>query len=167
MSDGGLQLRRQLFTVGVLFVVDLLTTGCCSIIHQPMQDVSIASEPTKARVIIDGQPRGETPLVAPLKRKHTHTIRLELEGYQPHEMFLTRKVSGWVWGNIALGGLIGLAVDAIDGSMYKLTPKQVQATLSKAEAKVLYQGDDMYILVSLRASPEWERVGALTPDAGE
>ena len=132
-----------------------------------MQEVAIGSDPTHARVTIDNQQRGVTPLVAELKRKDNHAIRLELDGYQPHEMSLTRKVSGWVWGNIVFGGLIGLAVDAINGAMYKLTPEQVQATLSKVDAKVLYNDDQMYVFVTLRPAPEWEKVSALAPVAGE
>lgn len=161
------QPQWQVPAVVALLVVCFLTPSCCSIIHQTMQEVAIGSDPTKASVTVDAQQRGETPLVVELKRKNNHTIRLELEGYQPHEMSLTRKVSGWVWGNIVFGGLIGLAVDAINGAMYKLTPEQVQATLSEAHAKVLYSDDQIYVFVTLRAAPEWEQVSALAPVAGE
>lgn len=78
----------------VVLATSLAAPGCCSIIHQTMQEVSISSQPTSAQVIIDAEQRGETPLVVELKRKNSHTIRVELEGYEPHEIALTRKVSG-------------------------------------------------------------------------
>ncbi len=105
--------RSALFTA---LVVSL--TGCCSIIHGTRQDVGISSAPTGAMVKIDNVLSGNTPVVAKLTRKDNHFVRVELSGYQPFDMTLTRSVSGWVWGNIVFGGLIGLAVDAIDGAFY-------------------------------------------------
>jgi hypothetical protein len=31
-----------------------------------------------------------------------------MPGYQPIDLALTGSVSGWVWGNVAFGGLTGL-----------------------------------------------------------
>ncbi|HYB63654.1 MAG TPA: PEGA domain-containing protein, partial [Steroidobacteraceae bacterium] len=110
--------------------------GCCSIIHGTRQDVGINSSPTGALVKVDNAPSGNTPLVAKLTRKDNHVVHIELSGYQPFDLTLTRSVSGWVWGNIVFGGLIGLAVDAIDGAFYNLTPDQVTATLAANHASV-------------------------------
>lgn len=46
-----------------------------------------------------------------------------MDGYLPDETTLTKKVSGWVRGNLVFGGLIGLAVDAISGGMAQLLEK--------------------------------------------
>ncbi len=54
-----------------------------------------------------------------------------MPGYQPFEATLTRSVSGWVWGNIVIGGLIGLAVDSISGGLYSLAPEQITGVLNK------------------------------------
>jgi len=116
-------------------------TGCCSIIHGTRQDVGISSAPTGAMVKIDNVSSGNTPVVAKLTRKDNHFVRVELSGYQPFDMTLTRSVSGWVWGNIVFGGLIGLAVDAIDGAFYNLSPEQVSATLAANHASVSKTGD--------------------------
>jgi len=35
---------------------------------------------------VNGQPRGDTPIVADLDRKDQHRIRIELEGYPPYEV---------------------------------------------------------------------------------
>src|SRR6266566_2573403 len=88
--------------------------SCASIIHGAHQDVGVSSNPTGAQVSVDGQIKGTTPVVANLTRKDNHIVRSELAGYKPYETTVTRKVRGWVWGNIVFGGLIGLAVDAID-----------------------------------------------------
>jgi hypothetical protein len=77
-------------------------------------------------------------------------------------MGLTRSVSGWVWGNIVFGGIIGLAVDAITGGLYKLSPEQVSAQLQRAGGDAAADGGDALVLtVILRPGPGMERVGTL------
>src|SRR6056297_542367 len=108
------------FLVSVLVATAVLLSGCASIIHGTGQDVGFSSSPTNALVTINGVELGRTPLTTELKRKNNHMVKLELDGYMPYETTFTRKVSGWVWGNIVFGGLIGLAVDGISGGIYKL-----------------------------------------------
>ncbi|MGH7553307.1 MAG: PEGA domain-containing protein, partial [Longimicrobiales bacterium] len=117
----------------ILLGTILVLSGCATIMHGTKQSVGISSAPAGANIFIDNAPFGATPMVADLARKDHHTIRLEMEGYQPFAMSVSRGVSGWVVGNILFGGLIGLAVDAISGGMYKLTPEQVSATLAQGE----------------------------------
>ena len=148
--------RSALFTA---LVVSL--TGCCSIIHGTRQDVGISSAPTGAMVKIDNVSSGNTPVVAKLTRKDNHFVRVELSGYQPFDMTLTRSVSGWVWGNIVFGGLIGLAVDAIDGAFYNLSPEQVSATLAANHASVSKTGDGIYLFAVLKPEPGWVKAGQL------
>ena len=143
----------------IALVVSL--TGCCSIIHGTRQDVGISSAPTGAMVKIDNVSSGNTPVVAKLTRKDNHFVRVELSGYQPFDMSLTRSVSGWVWGNIVFGGLIGLAIDAIDGAFYNLSPEQVSATLAANHASVSKTGDGIYLFAVLKPEPGWVKVGQL------
>lgn len=135
--------------------------SCASIIHGTHQDVGISSNPTGAQVSVDGQVKGATPVVANLTRKDNHIVRIELAGYKPYETTLTRKVSGWVWGNIVFGGLIGLAVDAINGALYNLTPEQVSAALLAGTAHMVPTRDGMYIALVLASQPGWQKVGQL------
>ncbi len=148
--------RSALFTA---LVVSL--TGCCSIIHGTRQDVGISSAPTGAMVKIDNVLSGNTPVVAKLTRKDNHFVRVELSGYQPFDMTLTRSVSGWVWGNIVFGGLIGLAVDAIDGAFYNPSPEQVSATPAANHASVSKTGDGIYLFAVLKPEPGWVKAGQL------
>ena len=135
--------------------------SCASIIHGTHQDVGISSNPTGAQVSVDGQVKGATPVVANLTRKDNHIVRIELAGYKPYETTLTRKVSGWVWGNIVFGGLIGLAVDAINGALYNLSPEQVSAALLAGTAHMVPTRDGMYIALVLASQPGWQKVGQL------
>ena len=103
----------------------LLLWGCATIMHGTSQQVGLSSSPSGARVSINTKPIGVTPIFANLSRGDNHIIKIDLEGYLPFEMTVTRKVSGWVWGNIVFGGLIGLVVDAATGGLYNLSPEQI------------------------------------------
>lgn len=140
----------------------LFTQACGTIIHGTTQEVGISSHPGNATVTINGQNHGNTPMLIDLKRKDSHMVKLELEGYQTYETNLIRKTSGWVWGNIVFGGLIGLVIDASAGGMYKLSPEQIEAELRSSQTGAL--SDGLYIAVVLEADPSWEQVGSLNPD---
>ncbi len=146
--------------VAVVGLVAALS-GCASIMNGTRQAVGISSSPTAATVTADGVSQGRTPVVAQLARKDNHIVRIELEGYQPFEATLTRSVSGWVWGNIVFGGLIGLAVDAISGGLYKLTPEQVTATLGRTTARTHGEDGALSLAVVLEPDPGWQRIGSL------
>jgi len=152
----------HVFTRFLATAAGVLALGACAtIIHGGKQDVAISSSPTSATVTIDNQSRGSTPMVASLTRKERHLVRIELPGYQPFETTLTRGVSGWVWGNIVFGGLIGLAVDAIGGGMYKLTPQQLSAQLTSGSAQVVPTDNGLYMVVVLKPEAGWQRIGQL------
>jgi len=59
------------------------------------------------------------------------------------------------------GGLIGLAVDAINGALYNLTPEQVSAALLAGTAHMVPTRDGMYIALVLASQPGWQKVGQL------
>jgi hypothetical protein len=136
-------------------------SGCATIIHGTRQDVAFSSSPTGAEVWVDSVKMGETPVVAKLRRKDTHAVRFVLNGYRPYETTITRSVSGWVFGNIVFGGLIGLGVDAISGSIYKLSPEKVTGTLTDARTVALAKADAIYIDVEMKPQPGWELIGQL------
>lgn len=146
----------------LFFSLVFCLSGCATIIHGSHQSIGIGSSPTGAKVYVDDQLMGQTPTIVNLPRKYYHQIKIDLPGYQPYEMQFTRKVDAWIAGNILFGGLIGLGVDAITGSMYKLTPDQVQATLSHQEAFFPRKQNDIFITVVLKPDPGWLCIGQLT-----
>jgi hypothetical protein len=147
----------------------MMTSGCATVFNGTSQEIGIASSPTGAAVTIDGVSYGSTPAIADLKRKNNHLVRVELTGYQPYETTLTKKVSGWVWGNILIGGLIGLAIDAISGGLYKLTPDQLTAALQREpgapsaapSARLGPESSTIYVLAVLQPDPSWTKIAQL------
>ena len=142
-------------------VAAVATVGCATIMHGTSQNIGISSSPTGATVTVDNKPLGNTPLFADLKRGEGHVVTIEMAGYEKSQLTLTKSVSGWVWGNIVFGGLIGLAVDAISGGLYNLSPEQLNAELRKNGAKSSSSKDGIIVVAVLRPDPAWQKIGSL------
>lgn len=151
---------KKLHLSAALFLAVLILSGCATIIHGSRQTVGISSNPSNAKVTIDGHSYGATPASALLTRKDNHLVKIDLPGYMPYETTLTRSVDGWIAGNIIFGGLIGLAVDAITGGMYKLSPDQIQSQLMNQTAGRIIE-DNIYLFITLNPDPQWELVDNL------
>jgi len=107
--------------------------GCSTIVNGTSQAVSISSDPPGARVEVDGNMRGSTPISIDLKRKSNHLVTITLDGYQAEQISINKVISGAVAGNIIAGGFIGWGVDAISGAQYKLKPDTIAVVLRKGE----------------------------------
>jgi len=57
-------------------------------------------------------------------------VKFELDGYQLYQTRLTQKFNGWCFGNILIGGLIGIVVDVSTGAMYTLSPSVINVDMS-------------------------------------
>ncbi|WP_411384411.1 hypothetical protein ACK3BK_12405 [Pseudomonas sp. L7] len=152
--------RNIQFTSAMLAVA--LLNGCASIIGDSKYPVTIASTPPEASFDIvnrSGQViyNGVTPTVVTLQsgeryfRGETYTLRFKKEGYPDRQVELDSSVSGWYWGNLLLGGVIGmLIVDPITGAMYKL-PERVSTDMG---AKVSIAPNQLQISTVDDLSPE-------------
>jgi hypothetical protein len=140
-------------------------SGCATIFTGGgSQKVSIASTPPGAQVSIANRAgqvvsTGTTPFEVKLKKgagyfkSENYTLSFTMPGYQPQQARLTPRLSGWYFGNIAIGGLIGMVgIDPATGAMYKLEPKDVAVTL---QALKVAQGptDESLVIVATTQLP--------------
>jgi hypothetical protein len=142
-----------------LVIVCIFLTNCATIIHGAREEVAFSSRPSSATIKINGQDFGQTPKVIKLKRSGTYLIKIELPGYLPTELTIDHKVDGWIVGNVFIGGLIGIVIDASTGAMFHLTPDQINATLKSSN--VMLNGNNMYISAVMNVDPSWEKIGTL------
>ena len=144
-----------------LMLALLSMTSCATIRHGTTQSIGISSNPTNASVWLDRSFVGYTPIRVGMTRKDNHVVNIELEGYQPYEATFSRKLSGWVFGNILFWGFIGVAIDAISGGIYSLTPDQVQAQLYANQIVYSKKSNDSFIAIVLQPDPSWQKIGNL------
>lgn len=104
-------------------------TGCATIVKGTTQEIPVSSDPTGARINVDGAPAGTTPATVTLSRKTNHMVTIEKEGFRPESVAITKSMGGAVAGNIIAGGLVGWGVDAVSGAQYNLNPKTVSVRL--------------------------------------
>ena len=157
-------MKRKAETMGIALILTLVSvlTGCATILKGTGQGMSITSRPSGAEVLVNNESKGVTPVSTKLRRKENHTIVIRLDGYEPYETVLTRQTSGWVFGNVLFGPgvVIGIAVDAISGGMYKFEPNAVNADLGTTAEATSSEGK-LHVVLVPRANPEWIKVGQL------
>lgn len=104
-------------------------SGCGTIVHGSMQNVSVSSDPPGAIVQVDGAGSYKTPTSVKLKRKGDHVIAFSMDGYHTEQVVVSSVVTGAFAGNILFGGIIGGAVDMASGGAYRLEPNAVAVSM--------------------------------------
>ncbi|PAJ70141.1 hypothetical protein CJF42_26090 [Pseudoalteromonas sp. NBT06-2] len=120
----------------------IIMSGCSSIVSKSDYAVAINSNPGGSTFVITNRAgqkveSGITPSTVTLKsssgyfKGETYTLVLNKKGFSEKTYTLTSSVDGWYFGNILLGGLIGmLIVDPATGAMYNL-PDRVDISLDQ------------------------------------
>ena len=93
-----------------------------------------------------------------MARRKNHLLLLRIDGYQPYELPLKRKLDGWVFGNLVIGGIPGIAIDFLTGSIYRLTPRDIYPTLTINSST---GSDEVALYVTMSPDPSWEMIGKL------
>ncbi|MBF0569903.1 MAG: PEGA domain-containing protein [Candidatus Omnitrophica bacterium] len=147
---------------GMLAAV-LFLTGCASIVGKNIFPLTINSNPDGAVVLVEDEHgkkvfNGTTPTTVTLAsgeayfHAKTYNITFSKPGYVEQHAVVKSTLSGWYWGNIIFGGLIGmLIVDPITGNMWKL-PTEVVGNLTKQTA--LNQIEQTLQIVTLDQVPQ-------------
>ncbi|MFI5152570.1 MAG: PEGA domain-containing protein [Chitinophagales bacterium] len=157
-------MRKSVTQFVVLALISMIFTQCATIISGSRQIISIESEPKKAKLLIDGIDVGYTPYATKLARRSTHQIELQLEGYETYHMKITKTVNGWIFGNILIGGLVGIAIDGATGSMFSLRPSDVYAQMNAnpgSKTSLQHKSDGLYFTLVLKADEQWRKIGQL------
>lgn len=106
--------------------VAMLVAGCGSITRGTSEAVAINSTPIGAQVTTDIGMSCTAPCTLKVPRNKDFTITASAPGYKTSTLKVGRKVSGGgaagMAGNVVLGGLIGIAVDAGTGAAMDHTP---------------------------------------------
>jgi len=131
------------FTAYVSFVLlaSVLLAGCATLFGGgPQQKVSFSADQPKASFLIKDQAGnvvfdGQDPGTILLAKKNTYTVQVSLDGYAKQTLMISQGINGWFWGNLCLGGVVGMGIDFVTGSMWDLRPSKVAVKLHTAMAE--------------------------------
>jgi hypothetical protein len=119
----------------MLCALGLAAAGCATVVAGTTQEVYVQTEPSGAECRMDKQGVNvgivnPTPGKVKLPRsKDSVVARCTLAGYEPSNEVLVSSFSGATVGNILLGGLVGIAVDAASGANNKY-PERVTVVMT-------------------------------------
>ena len=110
--------------------------GCASVTRGTTENISISSTPAGATAELSGLDNPTvcvTPCVVVAKRNADITVTINKAGYEPQVIPLTKEIPGTgavgFDGNVLVGGLVGMGVDAATGAAMDHKPNPVTVTL--------------------------------------
>lgn len=139
---------KKLILLSSITGLILMISSCASIVSKSIWPLTVNSNPSGAVITISDRNsavvyKSTTPANVKLKsgagffKKESYKIKFELSGYDVREIPVECKLNGWYWGNIFIGGLIGmLIVDPATGAMYKLDAEYITENLSKKTGSI-------------------------------
>lgn len=115
--------------VGVIGMLAL--SGCATVVNGRTEPLGLSSNPAGAEVSIDGGVmKVMTPTSVELKRDENHSFVFHKDGYQDSSATVTSGTSGWVWGNLLAGGIVGGVVDFATGAAYKFSDDTLSVNMT-------------------------------------
>jgi hypothetical protein len=124
----GVSMRR-------LFVLLLaaLSGGCATVTRGTTNAIGFDSQPSQAEVRTSTGLGCVTPCSLTVKRNEEFIATFSKPGYQSQQVEVKTQVAGagaaGVAGNILIGGVVGIGVDAITGAALEHTPNPVSVVL--------------------------------------
>ena len=104
----------------VLFTCSMALSACASIVSDNDTMTDIQTEPEVARRELSGQDLKRvihTPHGIELPSSATPvTVIYEAKGYRKTTAKLDTSMDGWIFGNILIGGVVGIIIDAVRGA---------------------------------------------------
>jgi hypothetical protein len=166
-----LQFTSRALCVTMLTTLAVFGTACSSIVHSGNRNITVNSDPTGAKVTVFKNGRteavhsGTTPITLSLDPKggyfkgQAYTLKFELTGYKATEIQLRPEMSGWYFGNIVFGGLIGMiVVDPLTGSMWNLSPNKIEHKLTTEQVSLIKNRTGFVVILASQVT-ENERAG--------
>lgn len=132
----------------IMMASSFLFSSCASIVSKSTYPLSINSSPSNAKISITDKKGkeiylGNTPANVKLKAgagffsKAEYQVKFSSPGYDDKIVPVTFKLDGWYFGNLLLGGVLGmLIIDPATGAMWKIETDFLNETLSKSTASV-------------------------------
>jgi hypothetical protein len=114
------------------------TSGCGTLYYGTSEKIPVISEPPGAKVLVDGEPAGQTPVTIKLSRKHNHKIEIQKAGYITYQTTTETTsndlapIADVVPAMVFPPAILFLVGDYGTGAAYKIQPDKIDAHLLTA-----------------------------------
>ncbi len=109
--------------------------ACATVTRGTTNQIQIRSEPAGAQVTTSLAHNCTTPCTISVNRREEFAITFSLPGYREQRVEVKTQVAGagaaGFVGNVIVGGVVGMGVDAVTGSTLEHTPNPVVVTLQR------------------------------------
>jgi hypothetical protein len=131
---------------GAVAMLMLLGPGCATITRGTTEAWTVESDPAGANVRLSSGEVCKTPCTLTKKRKDPFMVTVEKSGHETVETRILSQVAGsgaaGMAGNVLIGGLIGIGVDAASGATKELKPNPLVLELVKLDAEASAPPED-------------------------
>ena len=122
--------------VFLIVTLGVMLGGCASVTRGTTENIAISSTPSGAEAVVSGLEVPTTcltPCAVVAKRNADITVTVQKEGYESQIVPLTKEIqstgaAGFA-GNLLLGGIVGMGVDAATGAATDHKPNPIMVTL--------------------------------------
>jgi len=118
----------------------VMLSGCASIVTGTTQRINVSTPPTTGAVCTLASTEGRWTLTSPgsvtvSKSKNDIRVDCAKSGWQEGSGIIPSGCQGWTLGNLLIGGLLGIAIDAMTGAMHQY-PSNFQVPMQPAAPPV-------------------------------
>ena len=155
--------QKIIYLICILF----LLPGCATILSKSSYPLAVRTEPKGADVLITNKKgveifKGKSPALVRLKAgagyfsKAEYHVKLSMSGYEEKIIPVYFKLNGWYFGNILIGGLLGLLIiDPATGAMWIIENKAgIDEKLVPAGAPTVMNGNPELKIIDIKDVPE-------------
>ena len=124
---------KKVISLSILIVFVFMLSNCATIFKGEYRNVRINSEPDGAKVYINGDYHGETPLRLELRPNQSYTVEFRRDGYKTEVRQIQNKI-GWGWVVLdVITGVVPVLIDALTGAWYDFDQRYVNAILERQQ----------------------------------
>jgi hypothetical protein len=125
-------MKRVLYFFAGFSFLAFLGSGCATIMSGTKHTINVQAEPEDSKIFINGALH-KSPCSQDVERginaASKNKIVVEKDNYKPCEMNLSGSVHPWIFGNIILGGLIGIAIDLGTGAATSVKQEDIKMVI--------------------------------------
>lgn len=113
------------------FILAVFSSGCATLFSGTTDEVTFTSEPAGARVLVDGDELGETPLTYEVDRQtfRRSEVVIQKDGYRSEKFPLKKTLDTVALFNCT--SILSWGTDAITGAMMEYSPNKYFVELTK------------------------------------